>query len=261
MRQSRPKISIVIPAYNEALRLPPNLRRVYEFMESLGLPYEVLVIIEKSSDSTLALCREISKDFASFSVIDNLVQRGKGYAVRSGMLRATGEIVFFMDADLSTDLAEIPRFYEHFQKHPNLQLVIGSRAQKESQITEKQSFLRRNMGRTFNALVKLFAIKGIQDTQCGFKAFQHRCVPILFERQMTDAFAFDVEILLLAQRLNYQIGVLPVQWANSADSKVRIVRDSLRMLWDLLWLRYRVHRTLRQRPPAKEDSWPASRAS
>lgn len=247
MHQRTP-FSLVIPAYNEERRLPTSIADIKSFFSGFKEPFEVLIVIEKSTDQTLSAARAAASDEPRITVVDNLVQRGKGYAVRSGMLKAKGEIVFFMDADLSTPLVEVLAFMAHFAQNPDTDVVIGSRAHAKSLIIKKQSWLRRNLGRTFNKFVQIFGIRGIEDTQCGFKAFRARAAREVFSRSTIDGFAFDVEILMLAQSLGYKIDVLPVKWINSPDSKVRILIDPLKMLWDLLRIRRMVQKTVRARP-------------
>jgi dolichyl-phosphate beta-glucosyltransferase len=237
--------SLVIPAYNEEKRLPVSLRDIKSFFSGFGIPMEVVVIVEKSSDQTIAKANAEVGDDARFQVVDNKVQRGKGYAVKCGMLRAKGQIVFFMDADLSTPLSEVLKFLEHFASHPETDVVIGSRAHAKSQIVKKQTWIRRNMGRTFNRFVRFFGIRGIEDTQCGFKAFRAKAAHEIFSRQTLDGFAFDVEVLMLAREMGYKIDVLPVRWMNSPESKVHILLDPLKMLWDLIRIRWIVKRTLK----------------
>jgi dolichyl-phosphate beta-glucosyltransferase len=245
--------SIVIPAYNEERRIPSSIRDIKSFFAKMQVPYEVVVVVEKSTDRTLELSQAAAAGDLHFSIVDNLVQRGKGYAVRSGMMRARGEYVFFMDADLSTPLSEVLHFLGEFQAAPETDLFIGNRADGKSQILKKQSWFRRNLGRGFNRFVQLFGVANIKDTQCGFKAFRLAAAHEIFRRQTLDGFAFDVEVLLLAEALGYRVGVLPVRWINSTDSKVRIFIDPLKMLWDLVRIRRIVSRTLLQKPaPVRE---------
>lgn len=246
-----PKISLVIPAYNEEKRLPPSLRKMTDYFAHVPYDLEVLAIIEKSRDNTVEASRKIVAGDSRFQVIDNQVKRGKGYAVRSGMLRSTGDIVFFMDADLSTPLDEVDAFLKYFESHPQVDVVIGSRALARSQVLVAQHPLRRNMGRIFNLFVQLLAGEGITDTQCGFKAFRREACEEIFSRQTLNGFAFDVEVLMLARLLGYKVDVLPVKWVNDEDSKVNIVRDSLKMLRDLIKTRWLVARSLREKPPTK----------
>lgn len=245
--------TLVIPAYNEERRLPASIRDIRSFFGQhfAQLPIEVLVVVEKSKDRTVDLARAAAEGDSRIQVIDNQVHRGKGFAVKSGMLKARGDVVFFMDADLSTPLAEVMVFLGHFQDHPDVDVIIGSRAEARSRVMKKQSWLRRNMGRGFNRFVKIFGVSGIQDTQCGFKAFRSRAAREVFTRQTLDGFAFDVEILMLAQRMGFKIDVVPVRWVNSEDSKVRILIDPLKMLRDLIKTKWLVRRTLRLRPYRK----------
>ena len=241
-------LSLVIPAYNEERRLPESIRDLRSFFSTV--PLEILIVVEKSKDRTVELAKKAAGDDARFQVIDNQVHRGKGFAVRSGMLRAKGDIVIFMDADLSTPLAEVLAFLSYFQENPEVDVVIGSRAEAKSQVLQRQNLFRQTLGRGFNRFVQFFGVKGIQDTQCGFKAFRADVCREVFSRQKLDGFAFDVEVLMLAQEMGYRIDVLPVRWVNSADSKVRILIDPLKMLMDLIRTRRIVRRTLREKPHA-----------
>ena len=243
------KISLVIPAYNEERRLPASLHKMLVHFKNVPYELEVLAMIEKSKDRTVEVSKEVVKSDLRFQIVDNKVQRGKGYAVRSGMNRATGDVVIFMDADLSTPLEEVDSFVKYFNENPLVDVVIGSRAHAKSQIVKSQHPLRKNMGRIFNKFVQLLAGEGITDTQCGFKAFRREACVEIFSRQKLDGFAFDVEVLMLARLLGFKIDVLPVKWVNDEDSKVRIVRDSLKMLRDLIKTRWLVARSLREKPP------------
>lgn len=240
-----PSLSIVLPAYQEARRLPPTLERLAALGAELGLPWEVLLMVERGSDGTLEIAREFAAGHAGFVAVDSGVQRGKGFAVRSGMLRARGEIVFYMDADLSVPLAEVRPFLAHFAAQPEVAVLVGNRQHAGSRITRAQSWLRRTMGQTFNRVLQAAALAPVRDTQCGFKAFRREAAQAIFARQKLDGFAFDVEVLLLAERLGYRVADRPVEWINSPESKVQLVRDSLRMLGDALRVRRLVEGTLR----------------
>ena len=238
----------MIPAYNEERRLPASIQDLRSFFAKV--PLEILIVVEKSKDRTFELAKKAAGDDTRFRVIDNQVHRGKGYAVRSGMLQAKGEVIIFMDADLSTPLAEVLTFLSYFHEHPEADVLIGSRAEAQSQVIRRQKWLRQTLGRGFNRFVQFFGVKGIQDTQCGFKAFRAEVCHEIFNRQKLDGFAFDVEVLMLAQEMGYRIDVLPVRWVNSADSKVRILIDPLKMLRDLIRTRRIVRRTLLEKPHA-----------
>ncbi len=235
-----PYLSIVVPAYNEARRLPPTMQALGEFFRNFTRSYEVLVVVEQSPDGTLEIAAGLAAQQAHFRVIDNGPQRGEGHAVRSGMLQARGEIVIYMDADLSVPLHEVPAFVRCFEEKPEVDVLVGNRQHAASCITRRQSPLRESMGQIFNRILKALLPVGLRDTQCGFKAFRRRVVQEIFSRQTIDGFAFDVEVLLLADRLGCVIEDRPVEWINSPESKVRILRDSLGMLLDAWRIRARI---------------------
>lgn len=252
---SNPSLSIVIPAFNEERRLPDTIQSLRSFFGSVG-GLEIIIVVEKSTDRTVETAREAIGGDPAFKLVANDVQRGKGYAVRTGMNLARGETVFFMDADLSTPLAEVFQFMAEFQKRPEIDILIGSRAEAKSQILRKQSWARETMGRCFNRFILALGVSGLRDTQCGFKAFRRKCVKPIFSRQTIDGFAFDVEVLLLAEKLGFKVAAIPVRWVNSPDSKVRIWIDPFKMLFDLLRVRRIVRRNLKAGPHDQEPSKP-----
>lgn len=244
------QLSIIIPAYNEAHRLPANLPKLLACLEDLKLSdgFEVIVVVEKSEDDTVQRCREAVAARSEVVVVPNPVKRGKGYAVRCGMLRATGETMFFMDADLSTPLASLAIFLEFFAAHPKVDVLIGNRRHPRSVIGVRQGFMRRKLSDAFNLVVQALVLPGCTDTQCGFKAFRHRAGREIFSRQQLDGFSFDLEILLLAKRLGFVVEDLPVDWCDEPASTLRPLRDGLRMLRDIFVVRSRVRRTLIENP-------------
>ena len=261
-----PALSIVIPAYNEAGRLPGNLPAIAACCDALGLParaglppgtadvadsYEVLVLVERSIDGTLEKCRDAAAPFPRIEIVDNGPQRGKGHAVRAGMLRAAGGIVLFMDADLSTPLDEVGKFLDYFAAHPGDDVLIGNRRHHGSHIGRAQGRVRENLGRLFNALVTRAGLLpgGWGDTQCGFKMFRHAAAQEIFSRQRLDGFSFDVEALALADGLGLRVVDLPVAWYDEAATRVRLWRDGWAMLRDLQKVRSLVARSLREQPP------------
>ncbi len=237
LSENDPTLSIVIPAFNEESRLPLTLARLADFLA--GKNAEVLIAIEKSTDATLQVALDFAATHPAFRILPGELQRGKGYAVKRGMLAARGEMVFFMDADLSVPVETVADFLAEFERDPKTDILVGNRQHPGSDIVAAQGWLRRNMGQTFNRLVRLLSGIPLRDTQCGFKAFRKRVVTDLFTAQQTDGFAFDVEILLLARRHGFQMRDLPVEWRNSIDSKVHILRDSLQMLLDVIRMRTR----------------------
>ncbi|MGB8169740.1 MAG: dolichyl-phosphate beta-glucosyltransferase [Chthoniobacteraceae bacterium] len=240
----KPILSIVIPAYQEARRLPRTLEELAAFCGGLGISYEVRIVVENCSDGTGEIAAAFAARQAHFYVTESRFHYGKGFAVRSGMVRARGEFVFYMDADLSVPLREVNAFLAHFAAHPDIDVLIGNRQHPYSRITRSQSWLRRTMGQTFNRILQIVALAPARDTQCGFKAFRNEAAQAIFSRQKLSGFAFDVEVLLLGQRLGYRVADLPVEWINSPESKVRIVRDSIQMLRDAVRVRRLVNATL-----------------
>ncbi len=243
-----PNLSLVIPAYSEARRLPRTMRAVAGFGEEFIGSWEVLVVVEPGADGTLDLAERFAAGQANFRVIGNEAHRGKGFAVRTGMLAAEGDIIFYMDADLSVPLAEIPRFLAHFEENPDIDVLVGNRQHAQSRITRRQSALRRRMGIGFNQILRALGMIELRDTQCGFKGFRREAARAVFSRAQIDGFAFDLEALLLASRLGFKVADLPVEWHNSPDSRVHIVRDSASMLRDALRVRRLVDRALRENP-------------
>ena len=234
-----PEVSLVIPAYNEARRLAESVRSLREYLGGVAWSHEVILVIERSTDGTLDLARGLTADLPAFTVIGNEVQRGKGYAVRCGMVAARGDIAFFMDADLSTPLAEMEKFLEAFAVHSEIDIYIGSRQHAQSRILRRQTWVRQRMGETFNWILRRLTGLRFLDTQCGFKAFRRQAREAIFPRLEIDGFAFDAELLILAEKLGYRVGELPVEWSNAEGSKVHLVRDSWRMLRDAIRARDR----------------------
>jgi dolichyl-phosphate beta-glucosyltransferase len=230
-------LSIVVPAYNEAGRLPGSLRRMREHFDALGEEYEVIVVDDGSSDDTCRASAELAQNWPQLTVLRFEQNRGKGAAVREGMLHARGEHRLFTDADLSTPLDELPRLREKLQGATKV--AIASRGLAESQIDVHQRKRREMMGRTYNKLLQLLVLRGIHDSQCGFKVFTAEAAVACFEPLQTRRFGFDAEVLVRAKACGWRIAEVPVRWHHVEASRVNSVRDSSRMLWDLLRLRVR----------------------
>ncbi|MFH2012293.1 MAG: dolichyl-phosphate beta-glucosyltransferase [Pseudomonadota bacterium] len=230
-------LSIVIPAYNEAKRIAPTLGQIDEYLAKKDYKYEILVVDDGSTDETCKLVNEVAQQIPHIILLENRINRGKGYSVRKGVLSGRGEIILFSDADLSTPIQEIDKLAAWLDM--GYDISIGSRALTGSEILEMQPWYRQAMGKTFNSLVQLLTVSGIKDTQCGFKLFKKEAAEFLFEKQVIDGFAFDVEILFLANKNGYRIKEVPVQWVNSPCSRVHIFKDSLAMFSDLIRIRIR----------------------
>lgn len=229
-------LTIVIPAYNEAHRLPGTLRSLHAFAQRFPHPIEVLVVDDGSQDGTGEAARRGTYAF-SLRVMRNDRNRGKGYSVRRGMLEARGDLVFFCDADGSTPFGEIPRFLAELRFY---HVVIGSRAKRGARLVKRQPLFRTLGGRLLNLFVQAFLLPGLWDTQCGFKGFRQEAIKPIFSRAEIDGFGFDLEVLYLARRLGFSIKEIPVTWSDDRETKVKPVRDALRMLHDI-WLIRRRH--------------------
>ena len=227
-------LSVVIPAYNEEKRLPQSLGTVLDFLKNQSYESEIIVSDDGSQDRTVALAKELLKEFPH-QILVTPQNRGKGHAVRQGMLAAAGEYILFTDADLSTPIEEVSRFLSHLEKDQDV--VIGSRALPGSQVEIHQNFLRETMGKIFNQIALLWTFRGIHDSQCGFKCFRRAAARELFNAQKLDGFSFDVEIVYLAQKSGYRLLELPVVWRNSPQSRVQVLRDPFQMFWDVLRIR------------------------
>lgn len=229
-----PYLSVVIPAYNEEKRLPQTLDAVMSFLKKQPYASEVIVSDDGSEDRTVHLARACLGEFPH-QVLTVLQNRGKGHAVRQGMLAASGDYILFTDADLSTPIEEVSRFLALLEKDQDV--VIGSRALPDSQVEVRQNFLRETMGKVFNWVAQRWTFKGIHDSQCGFKCFRREAAQKLFALQKLDGFSFDVEVVYLAQKLGFRLQELPVIWRNSAQSRVQVLSDPFRMFLDVLKIR------------------------
>jgi dolichyl-phosphate beta-glucosyltransferase len=228
-----PSLSVVIPAFNEESRLGPTLERVRAHLAARGGELEIIVVDDGSTDGTAAVARAAG---APGRVIELGRNRGKGAAVRAGMLAATGARILFSDADLATPIDELAKLEGHLDA--GYDIAIASRALAQSDIRVRQHPIRELMGRTFNVVVRSLLLGGIRDTQCGFKLFTAAAAHDLFGRATLDGFAFDVEILHLA-RNRYRIAEVPVVWRHVEESKVSPGTDAARMFLDLVRLRLR----------------------
>jgi len=231
-----PELSVVIPVYNEEKRIRKTLSRLIGYLERRHNSYEAIVINDGSSDCTSGILEELTNKYQTLRLFHNSRNHGKGFAVRQGMLEAKGDFIFFTDADLSTPAQEIGRFMQIFKKH-GAAILIGSRSIPGAHIKIKQPCYRRNMGRVFNLVVKCMTPLRFQDTQCGFKAFRREAAQKIFPRAKQNGFAFDVEILLLAQKFGLPAEEIPVTWVNNRRSQVRPFADSFRMFRELLEIR------------------------
>jgi dolichyl-phosphate beta-glucosyltransferase len=232
---SLPHLSVVVPAYNEESRIRPSLERIADYYGAQEYGWDITVVSDGSKDATNQMVEGFCIEHPGFRLIAYSPNRGKGYAVRKGMLEAQGEWILFMDADLATPLEETEKLLKHMQDGADV--AIGSRPLQESKLEVRQPWFREFLGRCFNKAVQTLAIKGIDDTQCGFKMFTRSAAQDIFNRCKLDGFSFDFEALMIARDLGYRIDEVPIRWAHQEGSKVVLMRDGPRMLRDLVKLR------------------------
>jgi len=235
--KAAPKVSVIVPAYNEERRLGSTLASIAEYFEANGDEYEVLVVDDGSLDGTPRLVKEFENQFPRIHLLTYPRNRGKGYAVRFGMRNARGEFLLFDDADGASPIAEIERLLAAIAAGADI--AIGSRALHSEDTGVKAVWYRLVLGRIFSGLVRLIVLPGIADTQCGFKLFRRECADYLFRRQRSEGFSFDVEVLFLARKKGYRIAEVPINWTNIPGSKVNLVKDSALMAIDLFKFRVR----------------------
>jgi dolichyl-phosphate beta-glucosyltransferase len=224
----RPYISVIIPAYNEETRISRTLKRIIRYFNKKGHKHEIIVVDDGSTDSTIKVVKNLKN--RNIKILKNKVNKGKGFSVRKGMLAGEGDYLLFTDADLSTPIEELDKFLNY----TDYDIIIGSRALKESKVTTKSH--KKLLGKAANLLINLLAVRGIKDTQCGFKLFKQKIAKQLFSRQLINRFGFDFEILFLAQKKGYSIKELPVMWVNAEGSKVKPT-DYFRTFGELLKIR------------------------
>ncbi|MGA2589837.1 MAG: dolichyl-phosphate beta-glucosyltransferase [Bryobacteraceae bacterium] len=237
-------ISIIIPAYNEEKRLPAALRQVIEYLRRGGWPFaEILVVDDGSTDGTVQVAERMRAEYPDLRVLRNPGNRGKGYAVRHGMLECRGEWALFTDADLSAPIEELAKLWQAAEQ-AGVSVAVGSRALDRRLIGVHQSWFRENAGRLFNLSMRLITGLPFRDTQCGFKLFEAGAAREIFRRQLLDGFGFDVEVLFIARRLGYRGVEVPVRWNDVQGTKVSTLRglaaflDPLRVRWNQIRGRY-----------------------
>lgn len=261
-----PALSIVIPAYNEASRLPRTLYAAAEYLEGRGTTYEILIVSDGSRDETRAVSEALAQTLNANARYGAVIatgyeqNQGKGYAVRFGMLRASGERLLCMDADLATPMEELPKLEAALDESTRTCVAIGSRPLRESELTVRQPLYRELAGRAFNKAVQLMATPGIHDTQCGFKLFTRSAARQIFERATLNGFSFDVEVLYLSRKLGFTIAEVPVRWAHQEGAAAfatrgAYLRHGIKMLRDLVRIR-RVHRDVRPASQALGEAAP-----
>lgn len=236
-------LSIVVPAFNEAHRIPQTLPRLLQMVPA---NVELIVVDDGSTDETADLLRNFLRSRPNTAVFNLPQNGGKGAAVRAGMLHAQGDVVVFMDADLSADLGSLPRLIESLDA---ADVAIGSRRSAEADIDK--GIARRLVSGVFTGLTRLMTGLNFADTQCGFKAFTRDAARLVFSHQQLDGFAFDVEILVLAHRLHLTVAEVPIRWADAEGSTVRWLIDPAKMFRDVMKIRWLTREVKVDRPSAQ----------
>ena len=241
----KPFLSIIIPAHNEETRLPGSLEQIFHFLEKQSFTSEVIVVENGSTDRTYAIAKDFSAKYQDLHVIQNAF-RGKGFAIQRGVSEAAGDHIFLCDADLSMPIEEVSKFIP-----PQLQDVDIAIASREAPgaIRYDEPSYRHITGRVFNTLIRLLVLPGLQDTQCGFKCIRAEVAREIFPLQTLTGWAFDVELLYIARHRGYKVVEIPIHWYFNADSKISVLRDSLRMFLDLLVIRRNASRGLYDSKP------------
>lgn len=222
------KISVIIPAYNEAEAIKATLDKIVNYFSQKGFDFEVIVVDDGSGDQTKELVKEKMVEYEMVRLLSNGENRGKGFSIRRGVLEATGEWILFMDADLSTAPEEFEKFVELMK---NYDIVIGSRAVPGAELIVRQPLLRELAGRFFNKIIRMYLGLPFYDTQCGFKCFNKK-TKILFERQKISGWVFDVELLYLAQKLRFKTKEVGITWVNYPSTTVKL-KDFFSIFRDL----------------------------
>jgi len=251
-RNPAPRLSIIVPAFNEARRLPATLDRLVSFAASRPFGAEVLVVDNASTDSTKAVVAEFASRHPLITCLHEAT-RGKGAAVRTGVMAASGEYLLFSDADLAVPIEEADGFLPPRLK--DFDVAIGSR-EAEGARRYGEPFARHLMGRVFNLLVRALLLPGLQDTQCGFKCFRRDVARDIFSANRVHGWSFDVEILYIARLRGYRIVEVPVPWYYGEESKVRPLRDTRRMLIEILKIRENGRKGLYASPGARTSGRP-----
>lgn len=213
-------LSVIIPAYNEEKRLPITLLAVDKYLSEQAYPYEILVVNDGSGDNTVNVVKSFEAMIRNLRCIGYEKNRGKGYAVRFGMLKARGKYRLFTDSDNSTSVDQIEKLIPYLKPRGDCDVVIGSRAAKGHKILVHQPFYREMIGKAGKKLIQTMAVPGIQDTQCGFKCFTAKSAERIFQKQTIERWGFDFEALAIARLLGYKIKEIPIVWANDCESKL-----------------------------------------
>ncbi|RLC37541.1 hypothetical protein DRH29_01585 [candidate division Kazan bacterium] len=232
-------LSIVIPAYNEERRIGSTLSKIRKYLDAQGYVYEVIVVNDGSTDTTVPIVNIIREGWPQLRLIDNPQNQGKGAVVKQGILAGLGKYILFTDADNATPIEEVEKLLEHVNIYP---IVFGSRYIKGSKIHVFQSRPRIILSRLSNLLIRIVAVPGVWDTQCGFKLFERNAGKNIFANVRLTRFGFDIEAFVIAQKLRYRFKEVGINWYNDFETKVRTGREAIRTLFDLFRIRFNLWR-------------------
>lgn len=231
-------LSIIIPAYKEAHRIHKILDAIFEFSKIKDYQIEVIVVVDGSPDRTAEVAQKYQDKIKNIKVIDRKENKGKGYTVKEGMLKARGKYVLFADADNSTPIEQVDKLLKYRNDYD---VIIGSRYVYDGKLAIPQSIVRKLGGRTLNFFIRTMAVSGISDTQCGFKLFTNKAAQEIFAKQTFERFSFDIEILAIARVLGYKIREVGITWYDDPHSTVSPIKDGLRMIKDAWIVRKNVN--------------------
>ncbi|MCE5197606.1 glycosyltransferase family 2 protein [bacterium] len=233
--ESRPYLSLVIPAYNEEKRIASTLSSVQSFMDSFGQSYELIIVDDGSTDSTLDEVRRMVSGDGVVRVVSYIPNRGKGYAVRQGVIASRGEYIAFSDADLSAPIDQLVKLFDAIKS--GYDVAIGSRAADGAEIPVHHPLYRELGGKALNMVIQALAVPGIKDTQCGFKLFRGIVAKDIFSRCFIDGWGFDIEVLYIARKLGYSIAEVPVKWSHAEGSKIHPFSAGVKVMQDIIRIR------------------------
>lgn len=242
MPSDHPHLSVVLPMYNEEERITRSLHKLATYFASQDYSYEVVLVDDGSADRSIAVAQGILSEVPTLRVLQSDRNYGKGHAVRTGMLAAKGDFVLFSDADLSTPIEELDKFWPYL--NGGYDVVIGSRKMKGAVLERHQPWLREHMGKVFTWMTNRLITRNISDLTCGFKSFTHEAAQEVFSRQALNDWSFDAEIIYIAQRRGLKIKEVPVHWHDERGSKVKFPRDIIRSLQGLMKIRNNSRRGL-----------------
>lgn len=235
----KPLLSIVIPAYKEEERIHKILDAIIKYEESKNFPIEVIVVVDGSPDKTAEAAEKYKEKIPGLKIIDRKENKGKGYTVREGVMAAKGKYILFSDADNSTPIEQVDKLLKYKEEYP---VIIGSRYIEGGRLAHPQGIVRKLGGRVMNLVIRMFAVRGIKDTQCGFKLFEHDAAKEIFKRMTFERFSFDIEILAIARRHKYKIKEVGITWYDDPHSTVSPIKDGLKMIRDAWRVRVNLSR-------------------